>query len=226
MDMDISIVMTYWNRKQQLTNTLKSIRSYEHDVEIIIIDDASTDGEDITNLADKNTRIIRLENKTWVNPCIAFNHGFKEATGDVIIIQNAECLHNGDIIANVKEYAKKNVYLNYSALNIDCKLTNRITNGEDINSVISPYIKNSANDYGCNMNGWYNHPEYRPVGYHFCSAILRSDLYDIGGFDERYVDGSGFDDDEFLCRIKKKGMVIKTVEYPFVIHTPPLMREM
>lgn len=216
--MKVSIVMSFWNRKKQLFNTLRSIHSYGHEVEIIIVDDASTNGDDIHCFEDSLTKVITLTDKTWINPCIGFNTGFSQATGDIIIIQNAECYHHGDIVAHALSNARKGKYISYSAFCLNEELSNKITFDTDIDKMIRPYRHNKIDTEGWEGNGWYNHPVYRPEGYHFCAAIMREDLYDLGGFDERYYDGLGFDDNELLNRITKKGMKIKIIEEPFVLH--------
>ena len=55
------------------------------------------------------------ENKWYVNPCVPYNIGFKSASGEVIIIQNPECLHIGDIIAHVDEHLGDDNYISYAA---------------------------------------------------------------------------------------------------------------
>ena len=67
---------------------------------------------------------------------------------------------------------------------------------------------------------WFNHPNLRPMRYHFCSCLTRDNLIDLGGFDERYADGYCWDDNEFLHRIIKKGLetVIVGPEHGFVVH--------
>ena len=42
--------------------------------------------------------ISKEEKGDRINPCIAYNRGFAEATGEIIMIQNPECYHQGDII--------------------------------------------------------------------------------------------------------------------------------
>lgn len=216
--MKISIVVAYWNRKQQLLNTLKSINQYGHDFKMIIVDDASTDGQDITYLASDNIRVVTLKDKWWINPCIPYNIGFSMVDTDLVMIQNPESYHVGDVIKHAMENIREGVYLNYSALALNGRETDRITAGEDIHTIIAPHMHSSifVNDW--DGNGWYNHPVYRQEMFHFCSVITRKDLYDLGGFDERYADGSAYDDNEFLCRIKKKGLRINMIENPFVIH--------
>lgn len=51
--------------------------------------------------------------------------------------------------------------------------------------------------------GWYSHPVHRPVFYHFCTAIHRSKLELIGGFNPKMKDGIDYDDNEIVERIKR-----------------------
>jgi len=171
-----------------------------------------------------NIKIIKIDKdkKHWMNPCIPYNIGFNQITNDVIIIQNPECIHMGNIIESVKKNIEGNTYLTYACYSVDKNLTELINNVdkeenyvENIKNVIEPY-----NNISCDnrTNGWYNHSIYRRSMLHFCSAITRSDLYDLGGFDERYANGLAWDDNEFLERIHKKGMNIKIIDNPSVIH--------
>jgi len=70
---------------------------------------------------------------------------------------------------------------------------------------------------GVSSDGWYQHSKYRPVGYHFTSAIFKTKLDEIGGFDEEYAYGIGYDDDDFLRNVVKK-CNLKFYDDPFVIH--------
>jgi glycosyltransferase involved in cell wall biosynthesis len=213
----ITIVATYWNRKAQLQNTLRSIAQYGHDVNIIIVDDASTDGEDITCFETDKISVITLNNKTWINPCIPFNIAFSLVNTDIVLIQNAECIHAGDIISHALKFARQNYYITYAAFGVNKQITEQLYVSNDFQSIVSPYMgteKQAANG----ENSWYNHSIHRPAAFHFCAAIMRSDLYSLGGFDERYANGSGWDDNEFILRIRKKEMDVAIVNQPFVIH--------
>ena len=48
--------------------------------------------------------------------------------------------------------------------------------------------------------------------------MMRADLYDIGGFDERFAKGLGYDDDDFVQRIQLKPMSMKIPIRPMVVH--------
>ena len=95
----ISIVMAYYNRKEQLLFTLKTINDSHHkNIEVIIIDDASDESNRLENIIHNYPfyiNLIRIEptDKKHVNSCIPYNIGFKNITGDIVIIQNPEVCH-------------------------------------------------------------------------------------------------------------------------------------
>jgi glycosyltransferase involved in cell wall biosynthesis len=205
----ISIVMSYYNRQVLLDKTLESIHASEvKDYELIIVDDAS----DVPVVCDE-AKIIRIERKDkwWHNPCIPYNMGFKAATGDIVVIQNPECYHVGDVLAYARDNAKPNRYLSFSCYALNRNDTQQLHHG------IFPVIKDRVYKHP-EDNGWYNHPLHRAVGFHFCSAITKDDLDVIGGFDKRYAEGIGYDDDDLVMRIKKRKMLLNIVEKPYVLH--------
>lgn len=211
----ISIVTTYFNRKQQLLNTLRSInRSTVKDIEIIITDDASIDSERLEDLVDDYSflKLIRLEpeQKTWINPCIPFNIAIQHAKGDIIVLQNPECFHKTDILAYMREHITDNTYISVPTFALTSKMTNELSSGfEDFDL--------SSTAIGCE-NGWYNHPTFRACHYHFCAAISRKNIQELGGFDERYAHGIGFDDDDLLRRISRKGINMSFAENQLAYH--------
>lgn len=229
--MKISIVCAYHNRKKLLINTIKTILKSEHkDFELIVVDDCSDDQNRIEDLESQYEflKVIRLEKKDkwYINPCIPFNIGFKNATGDVVIIQNPECLHVGDVLKYVNENINEKNYLSFTCYSVDSPITDNLDNYD----LTYENIKNNIDfkDRGASIDGddaWYNHPKFRPVGYHFCCAIMKSNLDLLNGFDERYANGIGYDDNEFLRRVLKLlnfEFVYNNSDlsslYPFVIH--------
>jgi len=198
MSYDFTIVMAYHDRLSQLKNTLYSIEksSYAKRTKIVIVDDASSPEHTPNNLTKNlNIQVISVpkESKTWVNPCIAYNIGFTQIESDIVIIQNPECYHCGDVLNYVKENLTQENYLSFSCRNLK----------EPIKHNIDPrQLKGN----------WYNHPNKgRQTAYHFLSAITRENLEKLNGFDERYGPGYCFDDDEFLVRIKRMGLNVQIV---------------
>ena len=230
---DISIVMSYWNRKEQTLRTLDGFEilyRLKYSFEVIIVDDNSNKDNYLDheimdyNFPIKLVVIGEEEKGSRVNPCLAYNKGFKECKGEIIIIQNPECYHIGDILGYTKNNLKDFEYYSYS-----CYSANSFEITDQLLKYPIPYTLICNNNFdrtNANIIGlsWYNHPtEYgRQKGYHFCSAIYKSKLDLIGGFDERFADGYCFDDDELVLSIKYnlqlKIKIIHPDENVMVIH--------
>lgn len=209
----ISIVTTYFNRRKQFINTLKSLElSKVKDFEVIAIDDASDDDHDIKDL-EKHFKFLKIhkiskEQKWYHNPCIPFNIGFSFCQGDKIIIQNSECLHYSDILQRTEENLNDSNYLSFATYSLDPIETDKINENENLLEFINnfKFLPQTITTNG--TNGWYNHSVYRPCAFHFCSAITRNNLIDLNGFDEVYANGICYDDNEFLHRINLKGLKV------------------
>lgn len=100
--MKLSVIIPIYNEKKTLLKILKQIENVNlGDVkkEIILIDDCSNDGtkDILKNLEDKYEVFYHKENQ---GKGAALRTGFKQATGDFIIIQDA------DLEYNPQEYPK------------------------------------------------------------------------------------------------------------------------
>jgi glycosyltransferase involved in cell wall biosynthesis len=230
----ISVVMAYFNRPEVTLNTLRSInRSSYKNFEVIIVDDGSDPelkiSPHLTNEFNFPIKVIEIEKekKLHTNSCVPYNKGFQIATGDLVIIQNPESLHVGDVLTFCNENIKQNKYITFAAYSIGpeklpelkkaCLEADGLTKlVADVNYLFSPYEERN-----CDVNSlysWYNHSKFRQAEYHFLSCMMREDLYDLGGFDEAFADGLGFDDNEFITRIRRKKMDRTIVDSPFCIH--------
>ena len=226
---EISITTAYHNRKSHFLKTLEVLEANPvKTFEIVVVDDGSNEEhrlEDIVNNFSFDINLIRInpEDKKHINPCVPFNIAFKNARAERIIIQNPECVHVGNVLQSVKEILNKNEYHTFSCWAADETESREIikhpTESLDIHidNTIKKYQPKSCHMIG-DSNGWYNHFQIRPVCFHFASCIMKEDLLDLGGFDERYSDGVGYDDNEFLLRTRRKGMKISIVEHPLVVH--------
>jgi len=222
--MKVSIVMAYYNRKELLKNTLDTIAMSKHSPEIIIVDDASNEEnriEDLVNHKGLDIKLIRVEpeEKTWHNTCIPYNMGIRASTGDVIIIQNAENLHVGDILNHVINNITVGTYIAFACYSINKELLIKIFESDldeqSIKDIINPTVNIVPAD---GENGWYCHSEYNPSGHPFCAAITRQDMELLDGFDENYAGGLGYEDMEFLRRIREREITIDIYDSPFVVH--------
>lgn len=204
----ISIVTSYYNRKPLFVRTLNTIKnSIIKDVEFIVVDDGSDPEHRLEGLESQFPflKIIRIEkeNKWYINPCVPFNIGIRETKGDKIILQNPECLHVHDVLACVDKDLNDSNYISMSCYGVDSQQNVRISYHRQNNS-LPEFLKTLPQQryVGYDTPGWYNHSIYRPLHFHFCSAITRNNMAKINGFDERFAMGIGYDDDEITLRIK------------------------
>jgi len=100
--MKLSIVIPVYNEKDSLQALLQRVRKVPFDKEIILIDDCSTDGtRDLLKQlqqSEPDLKIIFHERNRGKGA--ALNTGFKNVTGDIVIIQDA------DLEYNPEEYPK------------------------------------------------------------------------------------------------------------------------
>lgn len=183
--------MAYYNRRVLLIETLKSIaRTAHNDYEIIVIDDASNMEERINDL-DIDFPFLKVfrvkkEEKWYFNSGIPNNMGIAKADGDIILLQNPECIHIHDILSYVAKNVTENNYVSIST-------------------------------YGIGF-GWYNHSIFKPVYYPFCAAMTKENMKKLGGFDERYAMGVGYDDNDLVDRITRLGLQKIIADDVLVIH--------
>ena len=232
--MKVSLVLAYYNRKRSLINTLNSIQYYNknRDIEVIVVDDCSSPGETIEDLPAKYKIPVlvvpitqEFKKRGWSCPVITFNIGFNFITGDVVIIQNPENLHVGDIVGYTLENMRQSTYLSFGCYSMTEKDTDDLHkkikaknySGEFIKSAVGEF-KGFVKPWKDGDTCWYNHSVYRPGFNYFCCALPRKDLEELSGFDERYARGFAYDDCEFLIRVARKPMFQKHVDDPFVIH--------
>jgi len=98
--MKISIVMPCFNEISTISTILEKINNVSIDLEkeIIIVDDFSTDGtrELLKSLDDRNDRINIVYHSRNLGKGAALRSGFKIASGDIILIQDADLEYDPD----------------------------------------------------------------------------------------------------------------------------------
>lgn len=218
---EIGIIMPYYNRQYQLNRTIESIAKQNYKNVCIAIVDDNSDDDIILPDYDLNIKIIKIDSNTkkWTNPEPAYNTGInyllENTNSKIIISQNSECYHIGNIIDFAYKNTTKENYITFACYSINREYT--FLDDLNIYSVIN--IKN--NDRGVIAdfdNGWYNHSRHRPVAYEFCSSIHVENIIKLNGYDERLSLGCGYGDNYLLHRIRLLGLDIKIIDNPFVVH--------
>lgn len=234
-DRGISIVMAAYNRKSQLLTTLESFKQSKHsNFEVIIVDDASSEDQKVESFLDTsnydfNVTVLTIEHecKSWVNPCMAYNLGIQYATKDIVMLQNAEVMHVGDILSFTSRNMKPKHWLTFNCYGLNKQVTDSIQQGETLTFEI---VKNLPQHIGGNSveiedpSGWLNHHEKHFVAYHYCGAMLKADLknYLGEGFDPKFAKLVGGDDDHFVKKLIHLGFKFSIPSFeesnPFVAH--------
>ena len=154
--------------------------------------------------------ILPLPQEKWYfNPCIPYNVGFAYSRYDNIIIQNPECFHHGNILDYTNEHLNDTNYLAFACYSLT---KDKDPFSWDMSMALPQGIDKLGDD--C----WYNHSIHRPSAYHFCAAIRRNNLTEIGGFSHEFANGSGYDDDDLVEKVKLHNLNIKIVDSEVALH--------
>ena len=88
--MRLSVVVPIFNERNTIKEVYNRIRTVDIDKEIILVDDCSTDGtgEIVKGLAADDTKVYFHEKN--MGKGAALQTGFKKATGEILIIQDAD----------------------------------------------------------------------------------------------------------------------------------------
>ncbi|WP_328439075.1 bifunctional polysaccharide deacetylase/glycosyltransferase family 2 protein [Streptomyces sp. NBC_00444] len=97
----VSVVVPAYNEKECIANTLESLAKSTHPIEIIIVDDGSSDGtsEIARSAADslgmRNVRVIRQEN---AGKPAALNNGVRSASFDIVVMMDGDTVFEPDTV--------------------------------------------------------------------------------------------------------------------------------
>lgn len=108
--MDLSVIIVSFNTKKLLDNCLtslyKSIRGQVIDVEIVIVDNGSTDGTR-EMLLKKYPKVRTILNSENVGFGRANNQGIRKAIGEYILLLNSDTIVPNHAIGKLYEFTKK-----------------------------------------------------------------------------------------------------------------------
>jgi glycosyltransferase involved in cell wall biosynthesis len=99
----LSIVIPVYNEKDTIDEIVKRVQNVEFEKEIIIVDDCSSDGtrDKIDKISGNN--IKKLFHEKNKGKGASLRTGFQHATGDIVIIQDADLEYNPNEYSNLIE---------------------------------------------------------------------------------------------------------------------------
>ncbi|MET9392602.1 bifunctional polysaccharide deacetylase/glycosyltransferase family 2 protein [Streptomyces sp. NPDC006624] len=119
----VSVIVPAYNEKECIANTLHSLARSTHPIEIIVVDDGSTDGTaDIAEaLGMPNVRVIRQAN---AGKPAALNNGVRNARYDIVVMMDGDTVFEPDTVRQlVQPFADPGV----GAVAGNAKVGNRTT---------------------------------------------------------------------------------------------------
>ncbi|MER6159812.1 bifunctional polysaccharide deacetylase/glycosyltransferase family 2 protein [Streptomyces sp. NPDC001868] len=119
----VTVIVPAYNEKECIANTLHSLARSTHPIEIIVVDDGSTDGtkEIAEALGYPNVRVIRQEN---AGKPAALNNGVRNASYDIVVMMDGDTVFEPDTVAKlVQPFADPSV----GAIAGNAKVGNRDT---------------------------------------------------------------------------------------------------
>jgi hypothetical protein len=210
-DISLTIVSTVNNRSNQ---TYFSLKTWNYVAKIcgikfqyILVEDSKNDilsipilNSDIYN--NLEITYIYINNKTWINPCINYNIGFKFIKSDKVVITNPEVCIFGNIYPIIQDNLKNDNYLVFDVFEMG--------NGHCLENTNDDLVKNCGNNLEYKTIEKYISDKKTHVlqgrklnrNLHFLTCITHSNLKKMEGFDEDYAMGIAYDDDSFLNKIQ------------------------
>ncbi|MGW0860361.1 bifunctional polysaccharide deacetylase/glycosyltransferase family 2 protein [Streptomyces sp. NPDC002690] len=93
----VSVVVPAYNEKECIAGTLTSLAASTHPIEIIVVDDGSTDGtaEIAESLGLPQVRVVRQEN---AGKSAALNNGVREARCDLVVMMDGDTVFEPDTV--------------------------------------------------------------------------------------------------------------------------------
>ena len=106
----LSVVMPVYNEKNTITEIIEKVLKLEMLKELIIVDDGSTDGtRDILKSMSLDGRVKKIFHEKNVGKGAALGTGFKEASGDIIVIQDADLEYDPSELGELTDPIRKGV---------------------------------------------------------------------------------------------------------------------
>ena len=209
-DISLTIVSAVNNRSNQ---TYFSLKSWNHVAKIcgtkfqyILVEDSKNDILSIPVLSSNiynNLEItyIYINNKTWINPCINYNIGFKFIKSERVVITNPEVCIFGNIYPLIRDNLTDNNYLVFDVFemgNTHCK-TN--SNDDIVKKCGNKIEYKTIKKYISNKQILVLQGKKNNRNFHFLTCITYSNLKKMEGFDEDCAMGLDYDDNLFVDKI-------------------------
>jgi hypothetical protein len=222
----ISVIIVTYNRKAQVIECIDSVlKSTYRPLEIIVVDNASTDGTagELEYRYPKQIKLIKSDKNIYAGG--GRNLGAKSASGEYLLFVDSDNVIDVDMIENLMKLSldEKNLKIGMSgpftyyksAPNRLCWVNNRMS-----------LLTSATFFFGTGQidNGQYDKFDFIKVQHIPNVFMVRKDIYElVGGIDHEYV--MHYEESDLAQKIKKQGYDIVLVPAAKTWHDVVLERQ-
>jgi len=105
--MNVSLIIPSYNTEKHLINTYNSVRKYYKDVEMVIINDGSTDNTSEWLEALEDDNVIKINSKERRGHTFFYDEGMKQATNEIVGIMHSDMIIGPNYIENTLKHLKR-----------------------------------------------------------------------------------------------------------------------
>jgi glycosyltransferase involved in cell wall biosynthesis len=226
----VSIVTILYNKASEISYVLESYarQTYEGSIEFIFVDDQSTD-QSVALVEEYMVQLPALQNRIEykiisndrnLGNCLSRNIGVEQATGEIVVIVDADCLLNADFVRrHVEAHAFNDDEIVIGPLNIE-------TNGAEPKHVLRyyeerPWLAVAHADLQDPVNR-VSFVNCVTRNFSIKAKAIGEELFDaLFSYSANPDSGYGWEDIEMGYRQYRRGLRVKFVEEAFSIHITP-----
>lgn len=205
--MNLSVIIPNYNGEKLLEKNLPRVFRAVGNVEVIVVDDASTDNSlEKLKVFDKKIKIIRNEKNLGFSSTI--NRGVKEANGDIILLLNSDVVpEKGFLVPLLSHFEDKNIFA-VGCMDKSVEENRIVLRGRGVGKWKRGFLIHSRGEVNKNNTLWVNGG----------SGAFRKYIWEkLGGFDELY-DPFYWEDIDLSYRAIKSGFRVLFEPKSIVIH--------
>jgi glycosyltransferase involved in cell wall biosynthesis len=206
--------MPHFNRKKLLIACQSRIADLYHDIdyESVIVDDGSREDEKLSTYL--NLRVESLPTHDGLrNPAHAINRAIELAQSEIVCLTNPEIFHLDPVAFEALALLDPNDDASYfvaPVVHLDEEYTDELIR-DNVAPVIwgpqgfkiDPFCVGESKSYRDHASvRWSSHEEFDPRPYHNCVFFTKALWKRLGGFDEKFMDGLGWEDEDWMRRVQ------------------------